>query len=418
MQRPIPVIVLAVLLVSAGSAHAQTTQDSEAPSETMGRWVGGTNQAVQDFGNAGDALANVTAGSFVGAGTGTTKRSLARGWNTTFAEWRALSKATKDSLPYKVAPALFAASDVSTIVGSAIEGDGKGAASGAVNMAVSSLTTTGGAAAGASLFSAIGGTVGTFVFPVAGTAAGTMVGGAIGTVTGGFVASIAYDRYGKSIVGNIVEGGLSVLFDPDPLQDAIRAREDFLRKQAAPELQANWDYNTSVGASYGQEEEQLFKPLRGVYELKAPPAAAPFAALQSVRRIQISTWGKDTPQYKVPLTCDFTGNAVRCTGTFRIDTPGARSWSTYVLQGTLSENVISGNTNLLVSAEISNGSPCKSFTYEYSHHETITLAEDGSVASQVSPSTGRLTKNNCSPMLKATMDSPGATSIGTWRVIN
>jgi branched-chain amino acid transport system permease protein len=66
-----------------------------------------------------------------------------------------------------------------------MEGDGKGAIGGAVNIGVSSLVATQGAAAGAQLFGMVGGAVGSFI-PVVGTAAGVMVGGAIGSVTGGF----------------------------------------------------------------------------------------------------------------------------------------------------------------------------------------------------------------------------------------
>jgi len=247
-------------------------------------------------------------------------------------------------------------------------------------------------------------------------------------VTGGFVASIAYDRYGKSVLTKVVEGGLSALTDPDPLQVAIAAREDFMRKQAAPELRANWDYAVGVSQGFGQEEAIIPKPLTGVYQPRvapppaAPPPAAPgvepqIAALTGATQIAMTSWDPESPEFKVPGVCRVTGTAVRCTGSFTVGGADASSVATYEQQGVLQGNTIVGNAKVVVRATVSNGSPCKSYTYEYTHKETIRFAEDGSLTIDISSSTGRLTENNCAPEMLATTSSPASTSVGTWRVL-
>lgn len=403
------VLPVLVLLLTCGSAAAQ---DDEAPSETIGRWLGGTNEAVQAFGKSQNLLVPLTAKSFVGSGPGSTKRALAKSWNAIGQGLRGTADATKNSLPYSVAPTVFNISDFATsVVAPAIEGDGKGAVSGAVNVGVSSIVATQGATAGAQLFGAIGGTVGSFI-PVVGTAAGAMVGGAIGTVAGGFIASIAYDRYGKSIVGKIIEGGLSAVFDPDPMLQAIAAREDFLRKQAAPELQANWDYNVSVGQSYGQEEEQLFKPLTGVYTPKIAPAPGDLAVdWNSVKLIELVFW--TDPNFKVHLQCDVAPGVLNCTGHERY--PGAREELS--LTGTISGNAIAFKEHItLVYAS----GECDS-SYDIHTNSRHTLLPGGQEKFHMLGGTGRWLyfRGKCgrTDLIPVETKIPQIDGVGTWRVI-
>ena len=179
-----------------------------------------------------------------------------------------------------------------------------------------------------------------------------------------------------------------------------------------------------VSQGFGQEEAIIPKPLTGVYQPRVapPPPAAPgaepqIAALTGATQIAITSWDPESPEFKVPGVCRVTGTAVRCTGSFTVGGSDASSVATYEQQGVLQGNTIVGAAKVVLRSTVSNGTPCKSFTYEYTHKETIRFAEDGSLTIDISGSTGRLTENNCAPEMLATTSSPASTSVGTWRVL-
>ena len=398
-----------------GLGHAA---DDESASETAGRWLGASNEAVQAFGKSGESLGVVTAKSFVDAGTGSAKRSLANGWNAAAQSYQATTAATKASVPYSVAPTVFTGAEVLNLMAPAIEGDGKGVVSGAANIGAASLVAAEGAAAGAKLFGMVGGAVGSFI-PVVGTAAGAMVGGAIGTVTGGFVASIAYDRYGKSVLTKVVEGGLSALTDPDPLQVAIAAREDFMRKQAAPELQANWDYAVGVSQGFGQEEAIISKPLTGVYQPRvapSPPVAAvqPFT-FEGIRKIEISSWVD--PSFKVTVVCDVAGDRLTCAGSGTF-TSGTVSGQQKIRQtGTIDGADVVFTEHVEITYQHSD-TGCRE-VYDVDSRSRHTLLADGRETFRTLGSTGRWTSSagNCGaakPFGVPEVNNAQYTGAGSW----
>lgn len=268
------VLAVAIGLVPAGPALAESLPSDTAALDALSLFISGSHEAVQRFGGLGETLSDVRAGQFVGAGTGATKRTLSQGWNETIAKWRGASAATKQSLPFTFAPHAMLASDALTaVIAPASGGDLRGATSGAVNLAVAGSAVSGGAAAFSALGAGVGATLGSFV-PVVGTAAGGIVGGAIGTVAGGFVSATAYELYVKGLVASSIEGGIAAVFDVDPLSEAMRAREQHLRMQAALDLQPEWDRLHIMSETFDFGGVELVGPPRIGYVPGAPEAAA------------------------------------------------------------------------------------------------------------------------------------------------
>lgn len=259
------VMPMALLLASAQPSMAldQETLDR------ISRHLGATAEAVSKFGEIGETLTHIASGKF--SGTGSQKRDMARRVDDALDPWRKASASTKASLPYTVAPNAFLLSDFATSVfAPAMEGDYRGAMGGAANIAVAPTATGAGATLFGAIGTGIGATVGSFI-PVVGTALGSMVGGAIGTVAGGYVSAAAYDIYVKDLVQKGVEGGIAAVFDVAPLQQAMMARDAFLREQGADDLKRAWADLNMVSKDFNPEGVELVWPGSTPYIVQTPP---------------------------------------------------------------------------------------------------------------------------------------------------
>ncbi len=404
--------VSVALLAAVAPAHALDNETSDE----VGRWLGSSNEAVQRFGASGETLRDLTKGDFAGAGTGSVKRSLRNEWNAALQPWKDASQTVRNSLPYKVLPNVFTISDVATsVVAPAIEGDGRGAMSGVANIAAA----TGAAAAGASLFGAVGSTIGAYL-PMISTASGAaMIGGAIGPIAGGLIVAYAYDKYGKDAVGSFVEG-LIALGDVDPLTQAMRAREEYFARQAAPELAREWQRGLDVSRSMGQEEEQLPGKLSGWYQPKpfqpqtqqqqqqpqASPTAPQPVSLANAKKIEIISW-VPPGETKIRVLCSVESSRVDCSG--GVTQKGFRAETQQ--SGTFSGNVIEFKEHVRVAYD---HPACGTVVYEMDNTSTHTLAANGTETFRSGGAPTRIIVDKCGAKTGQTPPSQG---IGTWRVI-
>ena len=243
----------ALLLISVNCTRAQ----EQSNLETLGGLLGLGNTAIQGFGEAGETLKNFAKDDFVGAGTGSLKRGLARGWNDALQPWKDASERVREGLPFKIVGKAFQASDYVTPIGSASAGDVRGTVSGVAQIAVGTQATAGGAAFFGAVGTGAGAVVGSF-FPVVGNIVGAEIGGAIGTVAGGFISAYGYDKYLKDYVGAGVEAGFASVFDTAGVTQTIRARQSFLHQnpiagggrpaQDQPRLQLRRGADARLGA--------------------------------------------------------------------------------------------------------------------------------------------------------------------------
>ncbi|MDP1730108.1 MAG: hypothetical protein Q8L54_02810, partial [Devosia sp.] len=392
------------------SASAAPARDGDIV-DTLSRFIGAGNEAVQQFGAAGETLVHIGGGTFAGAGTGSVKRGLARRWDAALEPWRQASRTTRDSLPYRLAPHALLVSDIATsLVAPALEGDMRGAVGNAVNMAVSPAVT----GAGVSLFGAIGSgagaAVGSFI-PVVGTAAGAMVGGAIGTVAGGFIASFAYDKYVKELVGKGVEAGIAGVFDTDPLRQAMLARDAFLRGQAQGELRQAWEGLRMVSQDFdpGQSVE-LVGPGTTPYivvprepETTLPEPGAAGDLLAGVKTFVLN----QNSEMNHPVVCTIDDGQVSCSLPPAGIGPAVRQ-----LYQSLS-GVVAGNTlDLEFRAGFeSDGNDCTNTTV-YRGSNQVVLEEGGRT---LATSTVTMTSSGCGEPM-ATSDSYSDV-VGTWHAV-
>jgi hypothetical protein len=244
--------LVAGLMLLAWASHPAHAVDQD-DLDTLSRHGAASFEAFAKFGEVGETLRDMRTSDFVGIGTGSQKRDMARRANRAIEPWRKASASAKNNLSYKLVPSAMLATDIATsFIAPSMEGDIRGAVSGAVNIAVApSVVGT---------FTAIGtgagAVLGSFV-PVVGNALGGVVGGAVGTVAGGYISAYAYDKYVKELVARAVEGGIAAVFDTSPLQQAMQARQAFLHRNASPEVKAEWDRMNAVSRSFGGGESQV-----------------------------------------------------------------------------------------------------------------------------------------------------------------
>lgn len=211
--RPWPIVLIGIVAWLASVNHGSANEGDTA--DNTSRILGAFNETVQGAGKLGKSLKNLSDADFKGLGLRAASQN-STAWNAAFNNWRATSQSVRNSLPYIMVPTILTAADVVFSVATpAIEGDGKGAVAGAVNVGASAAVSAVGSAAGGYVFSTIGGVVGSY-FPMVSTAAGVTIGGAVGPIVGVIALNYAYDKYGKQYVDNAV-AGLMALGDPDPL---------------------------------------------------------------------------------------------------------------------------------------------------------------------------------------------------------
>lgn len=229
----------ALLLISVNCTRAQ----EQSNLETLGGLLGLGNTAIQGFGEAGETLKNFAKDDFVGAGTGSLKRGLARGWNEALQPLKDAAQSVRERLSFKIADKAFQVADWAPPLGALSGGDVRGSVSGATQVLVGGTATGTGAAFFGAVGTGAGAVVGSF-FPVVGNIVGAEIGGAIGTVAGGLIGSYGYDKYLKDYVGAGVEGGFAAgvrcrsaqtidagaagLFASEPVARSRRSAQDFV----------------------------------------------------------------------------------------------------------------------------------------------------------------------------------------------
>ncbi len=277
MKGASTLITVALMLLVAASAASAQEQSVRAPGddtsaiETLGGFVATGVSAVTTFAEKGGVAADVTRNDF--RGSGGTRNRLKNLWNARIEGWHGLSERIGKTLPYRLAPQLFQASDVlSSVVDPLLVGDGRGAVSGAVDLAATTAVASAGASGGEVIGGVLGGAAGSYV-PVVGNVIGRMVGGAIGNFAGGYLAPAAYNFYLKSSVTQAVEAGIAFIVDPDPLMDMIQARQQALYQQLPPEVAEM----IATSQSFGGGEAQILDWQHLV--TTAPPTVAPPATV-------------------------------------------------------------------------------------------------------------------------------------------
>ncbi len=268
LRRSVVGMLIAGVLTFASLAQAQQAAENDTSAiETLGGFVATGVSAVTTFAEKGGVAADVTRNDF--RGSGGTRNRLKNLWNARIDGWHGLSERVSKTLPYRLAPQLFQASDVLTsVVDPALAGDGRGAVSGAVDLAATTAVASAGASGGEVIGGVIGGAAGSYV-PVVGNVIGRMVGGAIGNFAGGYLAPAAYSFYLKSSVTQAVEAGIAFIVDPDPLMDMIRARQQALYQQLSPEVAEM----IATSQSFGGGEAQILDWQHLV--TTAPPTVTP-----------------------------------------------------------------------------------------------------------------------------------------------
>ncbi|MDO8360045.1 MAG: hypothetical protein Q7T08_08390, partial [Devosia sp.] len=315
-------------------------------------------EAVSRFGAIGTTLTHISSSTF--GGTGSQRRDMARRVERAFDPWRNASAATRASLGLTVATKALTVTDYATSVfAPGLEGDVRGAVSGAVQIAVAPTIITAGTAVFGTLGTGAGALVGS-VIPVVGTGLGGVVGGAIGKVAGGYLSAFAYDKWIKGWVGAGVEAGLAGLFDKGALQDAMRNRDQYFYDQSIPEMRVAWDELRSTGL--GPDSVELTGPEQTPY-IVVP--AEPDAVVLTLPESFAVSWDTD-PGNWVP--CTIAGGNVTCLDERDIAGGHMKSTST----GTVTGNVIE-----LESLTIwQTGGECPTTT-KYLAHNTMVFEPGG-----------------------------------------
>ena len=398
-------------LLTATSVNAQDSKGSET-TETLGQGLSATNSGIGNLGKAADGLKGLTSGAFVGQRV--MKGAGKAAWNGLFNDVRKAAEASKNSVGFAVAAKALWFNDLADgVVAPLVEGDGRGAVSGAVNIAINDAVVSAGTVGVAALGAAIGS-----VIPIAGTAAGaslgTMVGGAIGTVAGGFVSSLAFDRYGKALVAKGVEGVIASLFDTGDLQKAMNARRELWYAQASPELQKVENDLSAVSESFGNESVELLGPGSSPYIVAKPdaPAATGEDVLAGVTKFELMLWSSGRPDTKGSNICQISGRNFSCRGEDR-DACGVY---THVISGTVQGGHLAGSA--VYDSRMGLCSPCKSNAHGASQ-ATPDLSIDGKARGAIGPNNWHETSQSgaCGTRALAHWTSPGGPMDGTWRAI-
>jgi hypothetical protein len=410
-SSPLSSVALFVGLLSVGPAFAEDGPADYSALDNLSLFLGSTHEAVQRFGDLGETLANVRKGDFAGVGTGSTRRGLARGWNEWFGSLRGASAATKQSLPVTIAPHAFLASEVTTsVIAPLTEWDVRGATAGVVNVAVSTTAVGGGVALFGAAGAGVGATLGSFV-PVIGTAAGGIVGGAIGTVAGGFIAASGYEIYVKQLVSDAVEGGIASVLDVAPLTQAMRAREERLRLQAALDLKPEWEKLHMLSEDFDMSSVELVSPPTIFYQPGAPgaddvpPTPPEPVTLAGLSGIAMKIWDAENAQYPVSSTCTISGSTFRCRGNSVFE-----NWVTKTtFDGQIAGNTVTG---LLKYTTQINAQDCMQ-TWAGQVREHYEFNQDGTLRAESEPHNFRLTFSSCDGAV-STASASGGVYPGSW----
>ncbi|MBS0532611.1 MAG: hypothetical protein JSR72_01005 [Proteobacteria bacterium] len=397
---------MAIVFLAASPRHGIAADDQTT--DEIGRGLGAFNEMVQGAGQAGQSLKNVANGDFKALGLKAGSQS-STAWNSLFASWRDTSQSVRKSLPYSVVPGVLTTADAATsVLMPAVEGDGRGAVSGAVNIGAAAAVSAVGATAGGYVFSSIGGVIGGYM-PMVSTAAGVTIGGAIGPVVGTIALAYAFDKYGKEYVANAVEG-LIALGDPDPVTQAIRAREDFFARQAGPELAAEWKRSQEVSAGFGQEEQQLPGKLSGWYQPKlatpGQPAGPTLASLASARKFELVTWIPGYPT-KVTVVCSGADGKFNCKGGYKESQITFESTLTLALSG--------DKTEFREHGRLTSSSGTCTLIYEFDGGGSHTLAPGGTLIWNNAGFKTYDAGGNCKTSAAGTF--PPQHGVGSWRII-
>jgi hypothetical protein len=347
MRHSVVPLAAAALALLLGSTFGARALDQEQ-SDSLSRFISGSYAAADNFGAVGEVLKNVGKGAFIGAGTGSFKRDLARGWNDAFESARGVSQAMGEKLSYKITSQAVSDADWATPLGAASAGDVRGTVSGATQIMVGGQATAGGSALFGAIGTGAGFAVGSF-FPVVGNVVGAEVGGAIGTVAGGFISSYAYDKFLKDMVGKGVEAGIAALFDADPLQQAMQARQAFLHQTVSPEVAAQLEVSLSFGSGEAQVLDwervpYIVTPKQALPQAPATPSpdAQQQAALPPATALPpggpSTVTGDIQIDLFVPFNCTIAGGAMRCEGSSAL---GSERWR-YQFEGTISGSTAIG----------------------------------------------------------------------------
>lgn len=435
MKTAAIIAILALLLpVNAG---AQEWSKGSETTETLGQMLSATNTGIGKLGEIGEGLKDVASGQFVGARRA--RNALATSWNNSFEDWRRSSEGSKGSAGFRlVSKALWWNDFADGVVAPLVEGDGRGTVSGAVNIAINDTVV----AAGTAAFAAAGAAIGS-VIPIAGTAAGATVGatvgGAIGTVAGGFISSIAFDRFGKAFVAKGVEGVIASLIDVSPLQQAINsraeflaekraylqqamdARDEYLRAQADPELRKAWNDLDAVSESFGSEGNvELIGPGPSYYAVakkpEAPLAATPEAAsedvLIGVKNFEMLTWNPARPDVKGKSICNINGQKFICRSQDRSVCCNYSSANTGAINGNRLEGTVTSKVDTRPSPE----NTCNA-SWVGTAGITFNLTADGKVSGEVGTGYWHYTSmtGDCAGRDSKPWTAQGGPFEGSWR---
>jgi hypothetical protein len=393
----------AFVLASAIPAYALEQDDIDS----LGRVLGASNEAVSRFGEAGETLKDFGKNDFVGAGTGSVKRGLARGWNEALQPWKDASERVRAGVSFKIVGKAFQVSDYVTPVGSASAGDVRGTVSGVTQIVVGGTATGTGAAFFGAVGTGAGAVVGSF-FPVVGNIAGAQIGGAIGTVAGGFISAYGYDKYLKDYIGAGVEGGFAAVFDVEPLKQAMQARQAFLHRNLSPELADA--LKTSL--SFGGGEAQVLDWERVPYAIVKPqqsgatPAPEQQAALPPV--------GAPTGVFQINpgdpqvFNCTIAAGAMRCEGSYAL---GMARWQ-YRVEGTLNGTTATGTQSTILDQRYQSGCGYRELMQWPARYE---FEDGGRVRITLSPGTIKLLSNSCPVPPRSVMPSSSTSGVSTWR---
>jgi hypothetical protein len=395
----------ALVLVSDIPARALEQEDIES----LGRILGASNEAVSRVGEAGEVLKDFGKNDFVGAGTGSVKRGLARGWNDALQPWKDASERVREGLPFKIVGKAFQASDYVTPIGSASAGDVRGTVSGVAQIAVGTQATAGGAAFFGAVGTGAGAVVGSF-FPVVGNIVGAEIGGAIGTVAGGFISAYGYDKYLKDYVGAGVEAGFASVFDTAGVTQTIRARQSFLHQNLSPEVADQ--LKTSLAFSSG--EVQMLDWERVPYAIVKPqqPSAAPTPVPE--QQAALPPVGAPTGDFQINpgdpqvFNCTIAAGVMRCEGSYAL---GMARWQ-YRVEATLNGTTATGTQSTILDQRYQSGCGYRELMQWPARYE---FEDGGRVRITLSPGTVKLLSNSCPVPPRSVMPSSSTSGVSTWR---